>query len=142
MDPKEETIRVLKEIRAVITSSGSSQRKVETRAGFSKGYLSQLLAQNLDLKYWHVIAILRALDHSPDHFFARLYPERRPSALEHFRTRSQPLSQELDAELSRLYGSGIRSLRSLRERLESCEKAIADLETSGVLRRTGGSQGS
>jgi len=133
MDPKTEAGRVLEEIRALIRESGISQRKIEQKAGFSKGYLSQLLANNLDLKYWHILAIVEAMGSTPDRFFRGLYPSRRHSALEQFRASSEPTSEELEAELSRLYGSGVESLRQLRRRLEGCEKALQELEDTGVL---------
>lgn len=134
MDPQEEANRVLEEIRQLIRKSGLSQRKVEQRVGFSKGYLSQLFAHNLELKYWHVHAMLQALEIQPARFFAQVYPVRHRSALEHFRSTSQPTSEELAAELGRLYGSGMQSMRQLRERVASCEKAISELQHSGVLR--------
>lgn len=137
MDPQEEAHRILEEIRRLIRKSGLSQRKVEQLAGFSKGYLSQLLARNLELKYWHVIAILEVLEIYPARFFTLVYPPVRHSALERFRDSSQPTSEELATELSRLYGSGIQSMRQLRQRMESCEKAISQLQDPEARRLRG-----
>lgn len=143
-DWKAETGRVLEEIRRLIRESDLSQRKVEERAGFSKGYLSQLLARNLDLKVWHVLAILDVLGRAPGELFEAVFPRTRLAALEQFRRSSQPLGHETDEVLSRLYRYGVESLDELRGRLERCEEAIDDLERRGLVepRRRSGGEGS
>ncbi len=130
---KSETTPALEEIRRLVQASGLSQREVEERAGFSKGYLSQLLARNLDLKVWHVLAILDALKHSPGEFFGQVYPASRLPALERFQETSRPLSQEMDEVLGRLYQYGVESLNELRGRLTRCERAVTKLEDLGFL---------
>lgn len=130
-----ETGSALEEIRRLIKSSDLSQRKVEARAGFSKGYLSQLLARNLDLKVWHVLAILDALGFDPGEFFGRVYPRKRFRALDRFRRSSQPVTEEMDEVLVRLYGYGVESLNDLRGRLERCESAISKLEATNLANR-------
>lgn len=130
---KSETGPALEEIRRLVQVSGLSQREVEERAGFSKGYLSQLLARNLDLKVWHVLAVLDALKHSPGGFFAQVYPARRFPALERFQESSRPLSQGMDEVLGRLYEYGVESLNELRGRLTRCERAVTKLEDLGFL---------
>lgn len=118
----------------MIKRSEFSQRQVEEMAGFSKGYLSQLLARNLDLKVWHILAILDVFKVGPSQFFERLYPAAgRAAALESFTERSEPLADDLDKALSTLYRVGVDSLGQLRERLERCEKAVAELESKGLL---------
>ncbi len=133
MDWKIETRRVLEEIRRLIKQSDLNQRKIEERAGFSRGYLSQLFAENITLKVWHVLAILKVLDQSPADFFCRLYPSKRLHALEQFRLSSEPMSQELDSKLGRLYNFGVSSLQNFRQRLERCEGAIGQLEAKGLV---------
>ena len=134
MNPKDEAQRVLERIRLSIRQAGLSQRKVEERAGFSRGYLSQLLARNLDLKYWHLVAILNVLELSPGRFFSELYPEPHPTAaLKAFRGASGRLSGELDRDLDRVYGRRPGAVQELRERLERCERAISELEAKGIL---------
>ena len=128
-----ETAPALEEIRRLVQASEISQRKVEQRAGFSRGYLSQLLARNLDLKMWHVLAILDALGHNPGEFFSRLYPGTRFPALERFQRTSKPLSEEMDETLGRLYKFGVESLNELRDRLSRCERAVSKLEAMGLL---------
>lgn len=132
---RDEEIRlVLHELRRMIKRSEYSQRQVEELAGFSKGYLSQLLARNLDLKVWHVLAILDVFQVGPSEFFERLYPGAgRAAALESFSERSEPLVDDLDKALSTLYRVGVESLGQLRERLEACERAVAVLEEKGLL---------
>lgn len=126
---------VLEEIRRQVRAVGLSQRQVEERTGFSGGYLSQLLSERLDLKLWHVLAILDAIECEPDEFFSRVFPDRpRFPALRHFQKTSQPLSQETNVVLGKLYGGGVESLQILRRRLERIEKAIVELESKGLLR--------
>lgn len=124
---------VAAEIRRMLDDSGLSQRVVERRSGFSPGYLSQLLSGRRDLKLWHVLAILGALERPPGELFGRVYPERRFPALEQFRKTSRPLSEETDELLERLYGSGVESLNDLRRRLARCERAVAELEGLGLV---------
>jgi transcriptional regulator with XRE-family HTH domain len=132
MDPRAETQRALEEIRRMVKSSDLSQRKVEDRAGFSRGYLSQLLAKNLDLKLWHLLAILDVLGASPTDFFLRLYPQSTCPSLERFRSESAPVDAETEEILRRLYDLGPESLRELRERVAGCESAIDELRTKGA----------
>ena len=74
MIQKEKLRPIVKELREMIERSDLSQRRVEKKAGFSKGYLSRLLAQNFDLKVWHLLAVLDSVDSHPGEFFQRLYP--------------------------------------------------------------------
>ncbi|MEL7061172.1 MAG: hypothetical protein AAGN46_14215 [Acidobacteriota bacterium] len=119
----------------MIKRSDHSQRKVEQLAGFSKGYLSQLLAQNLDIKVWHVLAILEVFDLTPTEFFARVYDraEQPADALDRFVDRSEPLAGDVDEALLRLYHVGLTSLSKMRRRLERCEQAMAQLERRGLV---------
>lgn len=128
---KAEAQRVLEEIRRLIQLSDLSQREVEKRVGFSRGYLSQLLARNVDLKYWHLMAILRVLNYAPRRFFAEVYAEPYDSALETFKRKSRPPSGELGSALEQLYPDQPESIRRLQQRIERCEKAIAELQRRG-----------
>lgn len=119
----------------MIQESELSQRRIEEQAGFSRGYLSRLLARNVDLKVWHVLAILEILGSNPGEFFQALYPARRQGALSAFAAASQPLSDEMDEVIERLYDLGVESLSALRGRLARCERAVAELESMGVLAR-------
>lgn len=134
-DWKQETEPALREIRRLLKEAGMSQRRLEERAGFSRGYVSQLLGRNLDLKMFHVLAMLDALGEDVGEFFSRTYPSagKRRRALDEFQLQSGPLSEEIDEILGRLYKYGVDSLRHLRERLARCEKRVAQIEESGIL---------
>lgn len=123
---------IVQELRRIIKRSEHSQREVEELAGFSKGYLSQLLAGNLDLKIWHVLSILKAFEISPADFFERIYPSKaRLAPMEEFAAGSAPLADDLDQAFATLQRVGVESLSDLRRRLEHCEKALARLEAQG-----------
>ena len=113
----------------MIERSQLSQRRVEEKVGFSRGYLSQLLAENLDLKVWHVLAVLEVFDLHPGEFFLKLYPVRRRPAGRP--PAAAPSGEEIDEVLERLYSLGAESLSRLRLRLVRCEQAVADLEGTG-----------
>ena len=136
---KAETRPLLDEIRRLVRFSDISQRDVEKGAGFSKGYLSQLLGQNLDLKMWHILAILKVLDVDSGHYFQRVFgppPETssKPRSLEKFERLSQPISEDLDRQLGELYRDRADTLDSLRHRLGKCEDALSQLADQGLLR--------
>lgn len=133
----EEIKPVLEELRSIIRRSDYSQRRVEEEAGFSKGYLSQLLAQNLDLKVWHVLAILEVFDIQPVDFFESVFPRPRRNALERFADSSEPLAGDIEAAVNQLYRMGVESLTELRMRLNRCEKAVDQLEARGMVHLTG-----
>lgn len=125
---------ILEELRAMIRRSELSQRQVEEAAGFSRGYLSQLLAQNLDLKVWHLLAILELFEEHPGDFFHRLLPgAARPEPLANFAARSAPPGDELLTSIDRLYRVGVESLADLRRRLERLDGVVDQLEASGVV---------
>ena len=130
-----ETKPLLKEIRRLVRLSDLSQRQVEKQAGFSKGYLSQLLGQNLDLKVWHVFAILNVLDVEPRAFYARVFPGRtgKPASLVDFQASSEPVPDDLDRLLGRLYRDKADSIEHLRLRMERVEDALGQLESRGLL---------
>jgi len=136
----EEIGRIRARLRSIIHLAPVTQRQVEQRAGFSRGYLSQLMCGNIDLKYHHLMRILEVLDTSAGAFFAELYPGR-PSrllgALATFRRRSRPLDHHLRVQLARLYGLGLASLDDLSERLDRCEDALAELEALGFFDHSG-----
>lgn len=132
-----ESRRLLEHLRLLVYLSPLRQRQIEERAAFSRGYLSQLLCGNIDLKFQHLIRILNATDTAPAIFFADLYPAAPAalrSSLQRFRGRSEPFDASLRVQLLRMYGMGLESLADLSERLERCEDAFSELETRGVLR--------
>jgi transcriptional regulator with XRE-family HTH domain len=132
---REKTRPVLEEIRRLLKEAGLNQTQVEERAGFSKGYLSQLMGLNLDLKVKHVLAVLEAMEGNPGELFSRAYPnaKKRHRALDDFQRASGPLTSEVEEILAYFYKHGVESLRGLRDRLERCEQAVARIEASGIL---------
>jgi transcriptional regulator with XRE-family HTH domain len=132
---RDDEIQVLvQELRRIIKRSDFSQRRVEDQAGFSRGYLSQLLSSNLDLKVWHVLAILEVFGISPAEFFERVYPNRKnKSAVDQFVRSSGPMMTDLDHAFGSLYRASIDTFSELGFRLERCERALAELESRGVL---------
>ncbi len=135
MEQEKEIIRILEAIRQRIRDSPLNQRKIEECSGFSRGYLSQLLNRNLELKVVHLLAILDALGIEPAAFFRDLYPDPRRPGLAHFERQAQEGARPASHrhEMDPLHSVGLASLRTLRERLERCEDAVAQLEDLGVL---------
>lgn len=131
VDWRDQTEPALHEIRRILERTGVTQRHLEERLGFSRGYLSQLLSRNLDLKLWHVLAILDGLGEAPGSFFARVYPGYHRSPLDRLEEDMTPLSEEIDATLARLYGRAkVDSPRQFRDRLAVCEEKILRLEAN------------
>ncbi len=127
--------RILDRIRLLIYLSDTTQREVESRIGFSRGYLSPILAGTVEMKYWQLLAILRAIELEPSEFFAQLFPRRRHRALEVLDDFRRQAEQPLSRELAQLYAFGIESIVDFRERLERCEDALEELATLGILER-------
>ena len=134
MDKKDVTLPILERLRLRLLRSRLTQREVEIRVGFSRGYLSQILAGTVELKYWQLLAILHAMKLEPSEFFGELFPRRRHPALE---TLDDVVRQSeegsLSFELARLVAFGIESVLDFRDRLELCEEAIDELADLGLL---------
>ena len=60
MDVRAENLRILESLRLAIFLSKTTQRAIERHAGFSGGYLSQLLGGTVDLKLWQLLAMVVA----------------------------------------------------------------------------------
>lgn len=132
-DERSWTLLVLERVRLLLFLSDSTQRQVEIRAGFSRGYLSQLLAGTVEIKYWQLLAILDAMGIRPADFFGELFPRRHPALAELDELRHRRGHGSLSLELVRLYAFGIESIVDFFERLERCEAAIDELVDLGVL---------
>lgn len=76
-------------------AAGMTRKDLDQKLGAGPGYVSQVLTGRMELKFRHVLAILRALDVEPSVFFQTLYPENRPSSdavvMEEFLRRFQKL---------------------------------------------------
>lgn len=123
-DSSFETRRVLAHLRDAVEDTDLGHAEIESRAGFSPGYLSQLFAANIELKITHVLALLAALEIDTAAFFQALFPRQRDTGGVHLPAHHDAAS---------VYGFGIESLASLRQRLERFEDALCDLYDSGVL---------
>lgn len=73
MTETEDAQRLAELLRLKIITSGHSQREVERRLDWGKGYISQLLRGSFDLKVKHVYSILEVIGIAPRAFFAELY---------------------------------------------------------------------
>lgn len=115
--------RMLGRLRDLVEDSEVPRHSVDECLGHAPGYLSQLLAGTIDLKYRHLVTILDAIDCPPERFFETVYP------LPHRRRRG-PASPELATmlQLERdgvgVYGLGIEAVDEMRGRLARCEEVL------------------
>ncbi|MEL7059031.1 MAG: helix-turn-helix transcriptional regulator [Acidobacteriota bacterium] len=70
--------RLRDELRRLVKTSTVSQREIERRANWSRGYLSQVLQGHIGLAVHHVLAVLSALESDPGRFFADVFGDGRP----------------------------------------------------------------
>lgn len=85
MDPTtvdDEVKRATRLLETVMQAAGLTRKELDQRLGAGPGYISQVLTGRMELKYRHIISILRALEVDPGAFFQTLYPELRPAAAE------------------------------------------------------------
>lgn len=73
MPLEEDVVRVRTRLREIVRLSSVSQRQIEERLGWSRGYLSQVLQGHITLSIAHVLAILKTLDAEPAQFFHSLF---------------------------------------------------------------------
>ncbi|HYG62691.1 MAG TPA: helix-turn-helix transcriptional regulator [Thermoanaerobaculia bacterium] len=126
----EEVRRATKLLETVMQAAGLTRKDLDQKLGAGPGYVSQVLTGRMELKYRHILAILRALDVDPGVFFQTLYPESKPSSdvamMEEFLKRFQklgfgrppepvppPPSARLDSgELEKLIQNAVRAALS------------------------------
>ncbi len=91
----DEVRRATKLLETVMQAAGLTRKDLDQKLGAGPGYVSQVLTGRMELKFRHVLAILRALEVEPSVFFQTLYPEDRPSTdtvvMEEFLRRFQKL---------------------------------------------------
>ena len=139
VDPKGMTLRILERLHLRIRRSRFTQRTIESRVGFSRGYLSQILGGTVEIKYWQLLAILDVMEIEPSEFFSELFPRRRHPALESLDDVARQSEEgSLTHELAGLFGMGIETMVNFRERLALCEEAIDELADLGVLPKDDG----
>ncbi len=105
--------RARQALRRLVRESNLTQRAVEERSGFKRGYLSQVLQGHIALSLRHVLGILLATGTSPGTFFAELFPPSKESSAD---------SQQID---------------EIRERMARYDSALRELEDKGLLAPSG-----
>jgi transcriptional regulator with XRE-family HTH domain len=136
MTIEDEVRRATKLLETVMQAAGLTRKDLDQKLGAGPGYISQVLTGRMELKFRHILAILRALDVEPNLFFQTLYPDARPSTdqavMEEFLKRFQKLGfgavppaapasapPALDPqELERLIQSAVRTALSEQSRKE------------------------
>ncbi len=71
----EEIVRIAAALRTAIRLSGISHRQVERELGLSTGYLTRILAGQVELRVRHVLDVCRVIGLPPDRFFGALCPQ-------------------------------------------------------------------
>jgi transcriptional regulator with XRE-family HTH domain len=91
----DEVRRATKLLETVMQAAGLTRKDLDQKLGAGPGYISQVLTGRMELKFRHILAILRALEVEPSVFFQTLYPEDRPATdavvMEEFLRRFQKL---------------------------------------------------
>jgi len=91
----DEVRRATKLLETVMQAAGLTRKDLDQRLNAGPGYVSQVLTGRMELKFRHILAILRALEVEPNVFFQTLYPENRPATdavvMEEFLRRFQKL---------------------------------------------------
>jgi transcriptional regulator with XRE-family HTH domain len=128
------TLRILERLHFRIRRSRFTQRKIESRIGFSQGYLSQILGGTVEIKYWQLLAILDAMELEPSEFFRELFPRHRVPALDSLDDVARQSEEgSLTHELVQLFASGIETTHALRDRVARIEEALDELADLGLL---------
>lgn len=70
----DEIVRIAAALRTAIRLSGISHRQVERELGLSTGYLTRILAGQVELRVRHVLDVCRVIGLPPDRFFGALFP--------------------------------------------------------------------
>lgn len=101
-------------LRRLVRECPLTQRDIEERSGFQRGYLSQVLQGHIALSLRHVLGILLATGTSPGTFFAELFPA------------------------SGDFSTDSRQIDEIRERMARYDSALRELEEKGLLAPEGG----
>jgi len=128
------TQRILERLQLRIRRSKLTQSAIESRIGFSRGYLSQIFTGTVEIKSWHLLAILEVMGLEPSEFFRELFPRHRVPALESLADMAHRSEEgSLSYELTRLFASGIETFHDLRDRIERCEEALDEARDLGLI---------
>jgi transcriptional regulator with XRE-family HTH domain len=126
----EEIVRIAAALRTAIRLSGISHRQVERELGLSTGYLTRILAGQVELRVRHVLDVCRVIGLPPDRFFGALFPpqdgpesmsrlERGLAQLHPPPGRPAPLPGESSEARSKPVSELLRRLRQAMEDLEA-----------------------
>ena len=116
-----EVRRIRHRLHAQVEDSDVPRHQVDRQLGHSNGYLSQLLAGTIDLKYRHVIAVLDAIGCPPPRFFQDAFPRRQKNPRRNPRLEAM---LKTDPDVVGVYSLGIEAVQELRQRVERCEQAL------------------
>ncbi len=119
-----EARRIRRRLRDLVEDSDVPRWQVDQQLGHSKGYLSQLLAGTIDLKYRHLIAVLDAIQCTPGGFFQEVFPRLGPGGRQARRNPRLEAMLKTDPDVVGVYSLGIEAVQELRRRLERCEQAL------------------
>ena len=78
-DPQPEIGRLAAALRTTIRLSGVSYRHIERELDLSTGYLTRILAGQVQLRMAHILGICTVIGLPPESFFAAVYPPRPPA---------------------------------------------------------------
>lgn len=127
----EEIARVAAALRTAIRLSGISHRQVERELGLSTGYLTRILAGQVELRVRHILDICRVIGLPPDRFFYALFPLEDPesmSRLERGLAQLHPPPGRAAPSAEAEEGEGrpklAELLRRLRQTLDELEAAL------------------
>ena len=131
----EEIARIAAALRTAIRLSGISHRQVERELGLSTGYLTRILAGQVELRVRHVLDVCRVIGLPPDRFFGALFPlQNGPdsmSRLERGLAQLHPPPGRPAPSMVEAAAGEVRS-RPVSELLRRLRQALDDLE--GALR--------
>jgi transcriptional regulator with XRE-family HTH domain len=91
---KEETERVIRMLRTALRLLGFTNREIERRLAYTPSYLTRLFSGQIELRFEHIVDIVRATGMTVDEFFRFSYPDRGQKL-------SEP-AQRLDAMLEEM----------------------------------------
>ena len=80
LDPSTDVRRLASALRTAIRVSGVSHRRIEREIGLSTGYLTRILAGQIQLRMAHVLSICHVIGLPAGSFFAAMYPLKPPAS--------------------------------------------------------------
>jgi hypothetical protein len=81
LDHQEDIRRLANALRTLIRLSSVSHRHIERELGLSTGYLTRILAGQVQLRVIHVLGVCHIIGLPPASFFAALYPPAPPASV-------------------------------------------------------------